>query len=340
MEDWEHARRCFVLKPFSVRDEDLPKYGDRNHWTEVYGGLIRPAVEGCGGLVCERDDIDVGSRAIVEGIFTKIEHADLVLCDVSGFNPNVLFELGWTFRSDKPYVLIKDDATTFPFDLSQQYMFTYGHRLQPSTLRRDTEALSRVVVSTLNDTDRRYSVVRRLEFSMRALDAANAGNAEASLLLEIRQSLQSLNAREGPSPAARETQLPVATRRANALLEAALRLLTAKGIDDRAQLAMELHDQARLMGTAAQEDIQLTVEDQDGVIVYHDRTQLIGSGLLAVTHMGEVFSEVLSYASGATAWCDSNRNVPGNVPWKRLNLAIFATAPSGLKAIVEVHVAQ
>ena len=76
MEDWEHARRCFVLKPFSVRDEDLPKYGDRNHWTEVYGGLIRPAVEGCGGLVCERDDIDVGSRAIVEGIFTKIEHAD------------------------------------------------------------------------------------------------------------------------------------------------------------------------------------------------------------------------------------------------------------------------
>jgi hypothetical protein len=83
--------------PFTVIDEDLPKYGDKNHWSEVYEGLILRAVEQVPDLICERDDIDMSSRAIVESIFAKIERADLILWDISGFNPNVLFELGWLY---------------------------------------------------------------------------------------------------------------------------------------------------------------------------------------------------------------------------------------------------
>src|SRR6266404_3873832 len=92
--------RVFVIMPFSVREADLPRYGDdANHWREVYQGLILPAIEQA-GLECERDDEDYRSRLIGEGIWRKIEAADLVICDLSASNPNVYLELGWALRAD------------------------------------------------------------------------------------------------------------------------------------------------------------------------------------------------------------------------------------------------
>jgi hypothetical protein len=336
--DRDGFRRCFVLMPFSVRDQDLPTYGDRNHWTEVYEGLIRPAVERCDGLICERDDIDVGSRAIVESIVTKIENAHLIVCDVSSFNPNVLFELGWTLRADRPYVLIKDDSTDFPFDLAQQYACTYEHRLQPIGLQKDVEALSRALTATLSDPERRYSFVRHVELSLRAVAAASAGNVEANLLLDIRKTLESFGARDTSTVDAIESKLTSSLSRANSILSATAQVLSTAASDDRAELAMQLHSQSILMGTLAQEAVQFTVVDANGVIVYHDRSSLIGRALLTNSHAPEAFSEVLSHRYGASAWIDVNRNVPTLSGHKRLNVAVFATVPDrGWKIIVEVH---
>lgn len=45
---------CFTIMPFSVRESDLDRYaGDEGHWSEVYQGLIIPAVE-MAGLTCHR----------------------------------------------------------------------------------------------------------------------------------------------------------------------------------------------------------------------------------------------------------------------------------------------
>ena len=92
--------------PFTVREVDLPKYqNDPDHWREVYQGLIVPAIKQA-GLRVQRDDEDYSTRLVGEGIWSKIEQADLVLCDMSSHNPNVHLELGWAMRSDKKMVLI------------------------------------------------------------------------------------------------------------------------------------------------------------------------------------------------------------------------------------------
>ena len=66
-------RKCFVIMPFTVREEDIPKYhGRKQHWNEVYEGLIKPAVESA-GFFCERDDEDVSSRLITENIWRKLK---------------------------------------------------------------------------------------------------------------------------------------------------------------------------------------------------------------------------------------------------------------------------
>jgi hypothetical protein len=113
--------------PFSVREADLQRYsGDKSHWDEVYAGLIVPAVERA-GLKCMREDEDSQSRLITDNIWRKIEASDIVLCDMSSSNPNVFLELGWALRSDKRFVLIKDDLTPFYFDLQQFYTLVLCH---------------------------------------------------------------------------------------------------------------------------------------------------------------------------------------------------------------------
>ena len=131
--------------PFTVRENDLRKYGnDQSHWDQVYQGLIKPAVENA-GFECYRDDEDVRSRMITDNIWRKVEDADMVLCDLSSYNPNVYLELGWAFRSDKKFLLIKDDITDFVFDLNSYFTYNYSHRLQPLELKKDIKGIEKLI---------------------------------------------------------------------------------------------------------------------------------------------------------------------------------------------------
>lgn len=173
---------CFVIMPFRVRDEDLPKYEhDLNHWNEVYSGLIAPAIEAA-NMTPMRDDEDVSSRLIVDGIWRKLEDADVVLCDLSSHNPNVYLELGWTLRADKRFILVKDLLTGYSFDLNQLHTFEYDQRLQPTVVRKQVVDLASALKATLKDESGGYSLVRRMALSKKIEDISLKD--EKSALLE------------------------------------------------------------------------------------------------------------------------------------------------------------
>lgn len=173
------------MMPFSVREADLEKYNnDSDHWNEVYHGLIIPAINNS-GLIAQRDDDDYSTRLLVEGIWTKIEHAEIVLCDLSSHNPNAHLELGWALRADKKIVLIKDDKTSFNFDLNQFYTFQYYSTLQPKVLKQSIEDLSKVIETTLKNDVSNYSMVAKMALNKRAINASNQGNIEVDLLKEV-----------------------------------------------------------------------------------------------------------------------------------------------------------
>jgi hypothetical protein len=181
----QHQPVCFAIMPFTVREADLAKYqNDPDHWREVYQGLIVPAIKQA-GLQVQRDDEDYSTRLVGEGIWSKIEHADLILCDLSSHNPNVHLELGWAMRADKRIVLIKDDVTAFNFDLNQYYTYEYSSRLQPTILHSSISDLAKVILSTLKDDVSNYSMISKLALRQRAVDAASDGSIEVELLQEL-----------------------------------------------------------------------------------------------------------------------------------------------------------
>lgn len=71
-----------------------------------------------------------GSHLIHGQIIRHLSNANLVLCDLSGHNPNVFFELGVRTSLNLPIALVRDEHTELPFDTSGINTHTYGSALR------------------------------------------------------------------------------------------------------------------------------------------------------------------------------------------------------------------
>jgi nucleoside 2-deoxyribosyltransferase len=120
-----------------------------DHWLEVKSIIIDAlnTIESpkfTTALVSESDDVGVIHKRIVQGVY----QADIVVCDVSGKNPNVLFELGMRLAFDKPTVIIKDDKTDYMFDTGVIEHLTYPRDLRFQRIVAFKEILAKKVHAT------------------------------------------------------------------------------------------------------------------------------------------------------------------------------------------------
>jgi nucleoside 2-deoxyribosyltransferase len=106
---------------------------DPKHFSHVLEFLFCPAIEKAG--LTPIPPIAKGSDVIHAEIIKNLETADLVLCDISGLNPNVLFELGCRTALNRPVCYVMDDHTAhIPFDTGIINHHTYSSSLAPWTL--------------------------------------------------------------------------------------------------------------------------------------------------------------------------------------------------------------
>jgi hypothetical protein len=332
--------KCFVLMPFTVKDIDKQRYNDLNHWTEVYEGLIVPAVQKA-ELLCSRDDKDIGSRLIVENILKKIEEADIVLCDLSSHNPNVFLELGWALRANKPYVLIKDDLTQFTFDLNQQFTFEYNHQLQPTKVKEEINDLCKVIKGTLGDSNHRYSIVRHMSIDASAIEAANTGDHQTQILLEIRQLLKNIplpfTSQKSPNDLFPWPQL---LRRATDVMS---KIKDYVSIEEamKPTFPENFRRKARELDIDRKLELQITILNDNHKYVYHDMESMIGNRAILFDADGhDIYDDIFSYSHGAVAWIDRFTNIPrpDHDLLYRLNIALFSKLKdSKWRIVVETH---
>lgn len=135
---------CGLVMPISAIDGCSAE-----HWAEVKS-IITDAIEGLNDppfgvkLVSEADDIGVIQKRIVQNIYS----AEMVVCDVSGRNANVMFELGMRLAFDKPIVIIKDDKTDYSFDTGIIEHVTYPRDLRFTKIVEFKQALATKVANT------------------------------------------------------------------------------------------------------------------------------------------------------------------------------------------------
>jgi hypothetical protein len=133
---------CGLVMPISAIDGCTEQ-----HWSDVKE-IITEAVELAGfkaNLVSYADDVGIIQKRIIQNLYEN----PIVVCDVSGKNPNVMFELGLRLAFDKPTIIIKDDKTSYSFDTSPIEHLEYPRDLRFTKIVEFKKALMEKVQATL-----------------------------------------------------------------------------------------------------------------------------------------------------------------------------------------------
>ncbi len=117
---------------------------------DAIGQACAVVAQGLPGLTWQRaDDIDEPGR-ITDQIVNAIENAGLIIADVTGYNPNVMFELGYADAANKRIVVLNQDLDTTPFDIKDWRQISYD----PARLSDARERMTSFIRGALNAQQR------------------------------------------------------------------------------------------------------------------------------------------------------------------------------------------
>lgn len=127
--------QCFVIQPF-----DGGKYDKR--YTDAFGPAVREA-----GLEPYRVDQDPNVEIPIEAIERGIRESIICLADITTNNPNVWYELGFAFASNKPVIMVccnDRSSEGFPFDIQHRTIVRYSSDSISDFEKLKTEITARV----------------------------------------------------------------------------------------------------------------------------------------------------------------------------------------------------
>jgi hypothetical protein len=105
--------RCFIVMPFSLE------------WSNDVHQALAAACKATSVKPVRGDDVFTPTDILVD-IWQSINGADFVIADITGRNPNVLYELGVAHTLAKPVLIISRNAVDIPIDLSTRRIILYG----------------------------------------------------------------------------------------------------------------------------------------------------------------------------------------------------------------------
>lgn len=166
-------KMCGVIMPIA----NTSGY-ELGHWKDVLN-IIEDALKETefeAKLVSERIDIGL----IHEQIVTNIYENEIVICDVSSKNPNVMFELGMRLAFDKPTIIIKDELTNYSFDIGGILHLEYPSSLRHNVIEQFKKDLSKHVEATYQKSKKEPDFSPFLKSFGRQIVAKTITNSEVS----------------------------------------------------------------------------------------------------------------------------------------------------------------
>lgn len=138
----EEKNVCGIVMPISAIDDC-----SASHWEDVKR-ILCEAIATAGytpNLVSDANDSGIIQKRIVQNLYNN----EIVVCDVSCKNPNVMFELGMRLAFDKPTIIVIDDKTNFSFDTAPIEHLRYPRNLAYFEILRFKQSLSNKIVGTI-----------------------------------------------------------------------------------------------------------------------------------------------------------------------------------------------
>lgn len=184
-----NLEKCGIIMPISTIDGC-----SEQHWSDVKEILTEAIVDAHfdANLVSNAADVGIIQKNIIQNIYDN----PIVVCDVSGKNPNVMFELGMRLAFDKPTIIVIDDKTTYSFDTSPIEHLTYPRDLRFNKIVEFKRELSEKITATVKKSkeDPQYSTFLKHfgRFTVAKLETTEVSKEEFILeeLKEMKSTLQ------------------------------------------------------------------------------------------------------------------------------------------------------
>ncbi|SPT99186.1 Uncharacterised protein [Lysinibacillus capsici] len=148
MTEQETKKRCFIITPIG---------GERSDIRDALDGLLKNVLEPVLlELGFEDKDITVAhqmkdSGSINTQLITRIIEDELCIVNLTGLNPNVMYELAIRHAVGKPVVIIAENGTKLPFDIVDQRTIFYSNTMLGAVHLK--EALSDMVENIISNPD-------------------------------------------------------------------------------------------------------------------------------------------------------------------------------------------
>jgi hypothetical protein len=110
----QKENHIFYLCPFS------------EPFNTIYSDHVKPTANSEGFSIDRTDEI-YGTQPIIEDILEGINSAEIILADVTGRNPNVMYEIGMAHTVGKPVVILTQSIEDVPFDLKHHRCVVYSY---------------------------------------------------------------------------------------------------------------------------------------------------------------------------------------------------------------------
>ncbi|MGE4523039.1 MAG: hypothetical protein AB7D19_11235 [Acetobacter sp.] len=185
----EKQKTCFVVMPIA----DMQGY-EPSHFSRVYANIIKPACELAGFRPVRADEVQNAGMIHID-ILNNLLDADMVICDLSGKNPNVMFELGIRQAFDKPVVLIQEIGTGRIFDISPMRCIDYDKNMRYDSVVPVQKKISDCIKETYDKKDSGEninSIVRLLSVSRAAELPKASGSSEENMFHVLKSDIESI----------------------------------------------------------------------------------------------------------------------------------------------------
>lgn len=213
MTDMDAKGTCFLLAPIGA-----PRSEVRQRSEDVREFVIKPAVESAGYRLTRADELAAPGN-ITTQIIRLVVDAPLVIADLSGANPNVMYELAVRHAVGKPVIHVTTDARHIPFDIAS-YRVVVIDMQDPAAARRGQNQIVEAIRAAEINADRvdtPISAAINIAGVHRRLSAEHAEEAPQdagvlSALADINERLKGLEYRLSTTSSDAKTERPYSRR--------------------------------------------------------------------------------------------------------------------------------
>lgn len=285
-EEKHPPKKCGIVMPISTIDGC-----SEAHWSDVLQ-ILESAISDAGfqgDLVSNADDVGIIQKRIIQNLYDN----PLVVCDVSGKNPNVMFELGMRLAFDKPTIVVKDDRTSYSFDTAPIEHIEYPRDLRYSKIIEFKTKLAEKIVGTYDRSisDPSYTTFLKNfgEFKVAKIDQKEVTGIEI-LLDEVRTIKNALRRIDkDPWPVAVSSKRTSERRRYS---------LTLKGPDQSIEKALNYLNE---FAESTDLDVKLTTtgDEKKYIFIIGENLAFLKTIMTKITDMLDISADLRVIDAGA-----------------------------------------